>query len=161
MRAAATSMASSTSSEGSSPTTSGWSKRRVYSATASSPRARTSATMALTTDATSSSISRLAWSGASKLAAKSGARASRRRAISALVVLGPPPRRPFVAYVAQARIDALDIELDRTAAREQKLHRTGRIVAAFGLEADRQQRHHRVGSALLDALGLGRQHVVE
>src|SRR6185437_11057682 len=134
----------------------------VSSTSAASPRSRTSATMARTEAATSSSVSRLAEINALNCAAKSGARASRRRAMSGIrFVFGTAERGPFAADIAEARIDGFDVKLDRAAAGENQFHHAARIFRALRRERDGKERQHRIGIAAHDLVGLGGQDTIE
>src|ERR1700679_1757273 len=139
-----------------------WSKRSVNAITASSPLPRTPAIILRTEATTSSSSPRLAEISVSKARSKSGARESRRRAMSALCLMfGPATGRPFAAQVRKPGLDAFDVQPDRAAAREKELDHAARILRAFRREANCKQRDHGIVVAAHHVLGPYRQHAVE
>src|SRR6185437_5387943 len=135
----------------------------VSSTSAASPRARTSAMIARTACATSSSVSRLAEISAAKSRAKPGARASRRRAISTIVqwMLRAGLRGPRSRKIGQPCIEAFHFQLHRAAAGKQKLHNAPTIFIAIGRELDREQRNDGVRVVAFQVVRLDAQHIVE
>src|SRR5690348_10697407 len=134
----------------------------VSAMSASSPRDLTSAMMPRTTAATSSSVSRLGEISSENCAAKSPARASRRRATSrARFVFGAAERRPLAALIGKPRVQRLDVELDGAAAGEDQLNCSAGILRALRRELDGQQRQHRIRIAAHDLVGLDRQDPIE
>ena len=134
----------------------------VSSISAASPRARTSAMMPRT--AARHPLPSRAWrsDSASNCAAKSGARASSRRAMSAYLRgrdgRARPMRRSTSVRPASMHFD---LEPDASAAGEDQFDRAAGIVRALRRERDRQQRDHRIGRAALELVRLDRQHAVE
>src|SRR5262249_3993426 len=119
----------------------------VSSISAASPRPRTSAIIARTACATSSSVSRLAEISAAKSRAKSGARPSSRRTTLPVVrwLLGAALRAPRPGKIGQARIEAFDFQFHRATAGEEKLHDAAAILVIDRRELDREQRDDGIG----------------
>src|SRR5512135_3692307 len=111
----------------------------LSSANATSPRARTSATIERTTFATSPPSPRSAFKTASNCAVNSGARASSRRTMSVVFVCGPAARGPWTADIRKTGVYAFDLEFQDAAARKNQLHSTCRIIDTLWNELDREQ----------------------
>ena len=129
------------------------SKRREYSASAASPRARTSSMMAATAASTSAAASRLAPSSAAKRCSKSADRdvefnrhktsLTRLRQTAGRVrqrVAGTALGRRAKLHVAKLDLDAFDVEAHQRAVGEGEHDHAGRRIGLL-------ERHRPAGSA--------------